>query len=260
MGSLFKKGYDSVRDEKERQDQIRENAGKRLFRFFLQKDGDEALVRFLTEEPITFYEHMISRGNRYDPYICIGDGCPHCDNGDRPSFKGAFLLYDKRPYEYTDKSGKQHKGDGQIRLYVQGTRVLSQLDRLSSRYGLIGRDYIISRSGSGTATSYMFERDKEYKLSEKEIRDALPEKLREEFDGTQLSLEDMVREQLEMSLETYSVNSSGDEDEDEVNENLVSLDDDDEEEEVPVRRSPSPLGFKRKSENSLRTAKKLFCD
>ena len=56
---MFKKGYTAVREEKQRQDENREKAGKNLWRFFLQSDGDEADVRFLTEEPVTFYEHTI---------------------------------------------------------------------------------------------------------------------------------------------------------------------------------------------------------
>lgn len=260
MGGLFKKGYTSVREEKERQDVIRENAGKRIFRFFLQKDGDEATIRFLTEEPITFYEHMIQRGGKYDSIICVGEDCPHCADSDRPSFKGAYLIYDKRPYEYTDRNGKPQSGEGQLRLYVQGTRVLSQLDRLSSRYGLTGRDYIVSRSGQGTSTSYMFERDKEYKLSVEEIRDMLPEKLRSAYNGTISSLEAIVQEQLEMSMPGYEPTDRED-DEDTGADTLVSVDDDEEEEEEQPKRSirPRPLGVKRKAENSVKpTAKSLF--
>ena len=40
--SMFARGYSASRAEKERQDKARENAGKRLFRFFLKDDGEEA--------------------------------------------------------------------------------------------------------------------------------------------------------------------------------------------------------------------------
>lgn len=232
---LFKKGYESVREEKQRQEDIREKSGKRLWRFFLGEDGEEADVRFLTEEPINFYEHTIkiTKGGKekYDTTICtreIGD-CPLCDNGDKPSFKGAYLVYDMRPYEYTDKDGKKKKGKGQLKLYVQGTRVLSQLDRLSERYGLTNRTYTITRTGSGTSTTYMFDRgDEEGKLSDSEIKNMLPEKLRDSFDGTMESLYTIVKEQLEMMLSNSSDASNNDndtDDEEDGSSNFVNIDD-----------------------------------
>lgn len=257
---LFKKGYSAVREEKQRQDENREKMGKQLWRFFLSKDGEEATVRFLTEEPINFYEHSVrsvrNGKERFDSVICTQDlgECPHCENGDKPSFKGAFLIYDKRPYEYTDKNGKKQKSSGQVRLYVQGARVLSQLDRLSERYGLTNRDYIISRSGSGTSTTYMFDRtDEKSKLSEAEIKNMLPEKLRDMYDGTMESLYDIVQNQLEMMI---NGNVEDDEEEDykevSTSNNLVGLDDDDEEEEEAPRSKKRPMFKKSPKENSVK--------
>lgn len=265
---LFKKGYSAVREEKQRQDENREKMGKQLWRFFLSKDGEEATVRFLTEEPINFYEHTVKsvRGGkeRFDSVICTQDlgDCPLCDGGDKPSFKGAFLIYDKRPYEYTDKNGKKQKSKGQLRLYVQGARVLSQLDRLSERYGLTNRDYIITRSGSGTSTTYMFDRaDDVSKLTEAEISNMLPEKLRESFDGTMDSLYAIVQNQLEMMI-NGDVDDDDDEDEEvreethNRNRNLIGVDDDDEEEEEeekPVCSSvKKPMFKKAPKENSVK--------
>lgn len=260
---IFKKGYEAAREEQKRQDETREKMGKRLWRFFLSKDGEEATVRFLTEEPITFYEHTIKTVHNgkesYDTHICTQDGCEFCESGDRAGFKGAFLIYDKRPYEYTDKNGKKKKGEGQLRLYVQGTRVLSQLDRLSSRYGLTGRDYIITRSGSGTATTYMFDRTDEVgKLTDSEIKNMLPEKLRDKYDGTQESLYHIVEDQLAMLVDDYDEDDD-DEEDDDYNEsrrrNLVGVDDDDEddEEEAPRRSLP---GKKKSSISSPKSTKK----
>ena len=267
MSGMFNKGFSAVREEKERQDQNRENAGKRLFRFFLPKDGDEATVRFLTEEPVTFYEHTLNKGGKYESVICTGAGCPLCAD-DRSSFKGAFLIYDKRPYKYTDRNNKEVVMEGQIRLYVAGTRVLSQLDRLSARYGLTGRDIIVSRSGSGTATTYMFERDREYRMSEEEIRNLLPEKLRPAYKGTAESLESIVQEQLEMLLDTPKSPSREEEDEEEASAptnnpaTLVNIEDEDEEPApatAPARKLPPLGGLKRKPvENSKKSPKDMF--
>ena len=260
---LFKKGYSAVREEKQKQDENREKMGKQLWRFFLSKDGEEATVRFLTEEPINFYEHTVKSvrngKEHYDSVICTRDlgECPLCDSGDRPSFKGAFLIYDKRPYEYKDKDGKTKSAKGQLRLYVQGARVLSQLDRLSERYGLTDRDYIITRSGSGTSTTYMFDRTDEVgKLSEAEIKNMLTEKLRETYNGTADSLYDIVQNQLEMMIKGDMSDDTDDYEEDDSYEKqsssrLVGIED--EEEETPKRPSVKRPSIKGKPrENSVK--------
>ena len=269
---LFKKGYSAVREEKQRQDENREKMGKQLWKFFLSKDGEEATVRFLTEEPINFYEHSVKtvRGGkeRFDSVICTHDigECALCDSGNKPSFKGAFLVYDKRPYEYTVKDGTKKTGKGQLRLYIQGARVLSQLDRLSERYGLTDRDYIITRSGSGTSTTYMFDRtDDVGKLSEAEIKNMLPEKLREQYDGTMDSLYTILQEQLEMMVngDTDDEDDAVDHEEEDSYEKksrsrLVGIDDDDEdedeEEKTPVKSPVRKPVFKssKPKENSVK--------
>lgn len=256
MGISFKRGYTAVKDEVKRQEENREKMGKTLWRFFLSKDGDEAQIRFLTEEPITFYEHTVKNTvngkDKYDNVVCIGEDCPLCQGGDRPSFKGAFLIYDKRPYEYTDKEGKKQTGNGQLRLYVAGTKVLSQLERLSERYGLTDRDYIITRAGSGTSTTYMFDRsDTVNKLTEAEIKNMLTDKLKEEYNGTLDSLYSIVEKQVEMlaNIET----GEDDEPVSDNRDNLVGADA--VEDDAPVQKPR--LGFKKTApkENS---AKALF--
>ena len=80
---------------KKQQNGKRENAGKNLRRFFLQNEGDEAQIRFLTEEPINFYEHNVkSVGNKFSTQICLGADCPKCADNDRPSFKSAWIIHD----------------------------------------------------------------------------------------------------------------------------------------------------------------------
>ena len=277
---LFKQGYQAAREEAQRQEEVRANSGKRLWRFYLPKDGDEATVRYLTEEPINFQEHTIktTRNGKdsYDTHICTKEmgHCLYCDNGDRPSFKGAFLIIDKRPYEYTDKNGKKKTAKGQVRLYVSGARIISQLDRLSSRYGLTKRDYIITRSGSGTSTTYMFDRSDDIdRLTPEEIKNFLPEKLREDYDGTEESLYKILQDQLEMDIDS-SVSNDDDEEDDDSEEyssrrNLVGVDDEDEdededeeEEEPPKKKSsksaPAPakkggMFKKRPKENSVKS-------
>ena len=247
---IFARGYSASRAEKERQDKARENMGKKLWRFFLSDDGDEADVRFLTEEPVNFYEHNVKRGdNKFEQYTCTGDDCELCDDGDRPTYKGAYLIVDRREYEYTDKDGKKQKGKNQVRLFVQGMKVVSQLDRISERYGLSNRDVTIVRLGKGTQTTYTIERGDEEKMTEKEIRQLLPEKLRDSYDGTVDSLMSIVEEQLLMNTKDYTPDnedSDDDEYEDDGRRNLIGVDDD-EEEEKPAPKRKLTAGGKKKS-------------
>ena len=257
---LFKRGYEASREEKERQDKARENAGKKLWRFFLSDDGEEADLRFLTEEPVNFYEHNLKKGDRYEQYVCTGDNCQLCEDGERPTYKGAYLVVDRREYEYTDSNGKKQKGKNQVRLFVQGMKVVSQLDRISDRYGLSNRDVTIVRLGKGTQTTYTIERGDEEKLSKKEIEQLLPEKLRAMYDGTMDSLYNIIEEQLLMSTKDYAPNNDDDEDEDEEEvkdtkrSRLINVDDDEEEdeEELPFKED------KKKKLSSSGGKKKLF--
>ena len=262
--SMFKQGYSAVREEKQRQDEAREKAGKNLYRFFLANDGDEAEVRFLTEEPVTFNEHNVrtTRGGKevFDSVVCSQEGCSLCAAGDRPTFKGAFLIWDMRPYEVTDKDGKKQTKSGQLRLYVQGARVLSQLDRISTKYGLTNRTVNIIRLGKGTNTSYTIEKgDEDGKLSKAEIENMLPEKLRPMYNGTMESLYDIVKECLSNSMADVE---DDDEDDEELSNrrNLVGVDDDIEDSEGAPKKSSmfkKTGGIKRRQpvENS---AKALF--
>ncbi len=258
MAGIFKRGYTAVANEKKRQEEERAKREGNLWRFFLAKDGDEADIKFLTEEPVNFDEHtkkMIVNGkDRYDSITCIGEGCIECEEGDRPTFKGAYLIIDRREYEYKDKDGKQKKGKNQVRLYVQGTKVLSQLARISSRGGITNREMTIVRLGKGTSTTYTFEKaDEETKMTKKEIEQILPDSLKEKYDGTMDSLYSIVEEQIMASVPTERVEDDDEEDEvidKKAKSRIISADEDDEEpKKAPTIRK---LGFKSK-ENSVKS-------
>lgn len=244
MGVFSRKGYKAVEEEKKRQENRRG-----LYRFFITGDGSEAEVRFLTDSPITFSEHSIKtvRNGKemFDNVICTGDErpCPHCANGERPSFKGAYLIWDEREFEAKDANGKKKKVKGSLKLYVAGTKVLSQIQRLYSKYGLLDKQYTIVRLGEGTSTTYTFERGESLTpLSDKEIENMLPDNLRKLYDGTQDSLYDIIEKVLESEIVNSGSLSSDDdtedeEDEEDYNKQLVNTDDEDEEEERPKRTS-----------------------
>ena len=256
MGTMFKRGYEASRAEKQRQDEAREAMGKRLWRFFLKDDGDEADLRFLTEEPVNFFEHTLkgSKGGKevFETYTCTGENCPFCEDGDKPTYKGAYLAIDRSELEYKDQKGKKQTGKDQIRLFVQGMKVVSQLDRISDKYGLSNRDVTFIRLGSGTQTTYTIERGDEEKLSSKEIKGLLPEKLREEYDGTMDSLYDIIEEQLVMNTKDYEPDSDEDEDDEEDDERAGVIGADDDEDEAPRSK------LKSKKSNSTGGTKKLF--
>lgn len=239
--SVFNRGYKAVREEKERQEREREKRKNYIPRFFLANDGDEADVRFLTEEPITFYEHTIKTKKNgkdfFENVVCSGKNCPYCEEGDRPSFKGAFLIIDRRTYE--DREGNEKSNT--VKLFVQGTKVLSQLDRISQKYGLSNRDVTIIRLGSGQNTTYTIEKGEKEELTAKEIENFLPDNLRSMYDGTEESLYKIV----ETILETMTVGNNEAEDDDEELKEPETIEIDDEEEEEDTSKKKKSI-FKRK--------------
>lgn len=264
--SMFNRGYEGAREEIKKQKARQENMGKRLFNLFLTEDDDEAEIIFLTHEPINFYEHndkVVRNGKEfYESTLCTNDGnCPKCEEGSRPSYKGAFLVWDTRPFEAKNDKGKTVTVEGSVKLYKAGARVLSQLDRLATKYGLENRTFLLSRTGSGQNTQYMFERGDEIdELSEDEIRDMLPDKLKDEYDGTEESLYAIVEEQLTMTLdsgdtETKSKKSShkhtdDDDDEEDYDDSTVSVEDVDEEDEDVDEAPKKKSSLKSKSKKS----------
>ena len=237
MAGHFKRGYKPLAQEAKRQEARRASLRERLFEFYLKDDKDEADVRFLLEEPCNIRVHQVQRkaGNGktfYDSVICSeNDRCPYCEMGDNPTVKGATLVVDRRPFEYTDERGKKKKGQNQVKLFIQGTKVMGQLERISDKYGLTDRDVTIIRLGTGTNTSYTIERGDEEPVTAKEIKNALPDWCRDEYDGTEDSLYDILEAQLEKMMAK---------DEDEYcEEDDYENDEDDDEDEAPRGRSHS---------------------
>ena len=224
--NLFNRGYDKANKEIDKIEQERKKREGRLWRLFLKRDGDEVDIRFLTEEPISFYEHTVKKGNKFENIICTGEDCPLCED-DNPSFKGAYLVWDYT--EYTDRNKKKHKG--QLRLYVGGSRIVTQLERLSEKYGLTNRDWTVIRNGDGTATTYTFDRGDEYKLNRKEIENMLPDNYKEIYDGTAESLYTIVEKALQAELPSNSKKRSDDDYDDEDYDDDYDEEYDDEEDD-----------------------------
>lgn len=252
--SIFGRGYKEVEQEADRQEEARKNAGMKLWDFFIVGDKSEADVRFLTEEPVNFMEHTeqvyVNGKERWEKTVCSEDeNCPLCAKGDKPTFKGAYLVVDRREFEYK-KDGKTVTGKDQLRMYVQGTRVLSQLDRISTKYGLSDKDVTIVRLGTGTSTTYTIERGDTAKLSPKEIENFLPETMREDYDGTMESLYKIVEKQLLMRFPEGVVEEEEVEEES-INESIINVD---EEEEIKVKEGkPFKVMKLKPKENNIKS-------
>lgn len=239
--SLFNKGYKAVAKEQERQEQIKEALGRRLNQFFLTAKDDEASVIFLTTEPITFKAYNVKKMSNsgkeyYDMVVCTNEAKQNDKYGTKPSFKGAFLIYDTRPVNYTTQDGKEVNKDGQIRLYITGITNLPKLERCESKWGLGDYVWEISRTGTGKAVSYSFDRGEKLEDSDYADKDfvaELPKALAEEFgDDFEALLEDQLMQFTENPPKHET--STSDDDEDEEDESLVNVED--EEDEAPKKK------------------------
>lgn len=252
--TLFNRGFKAMNEEKQRQEEER-NRTKGLFRFFLTKDGEEADISFLTEQPINYHEHSIKTfkngKERYENVPCIGEGCKHCENGDRPSFKSAWLIIDHREYEYTDKDGNKQEGSDKLRLMIFGTKVASILDKKSSKKGLVGNLYTITRLGKGTSTNYTIDFEEPLEFTEDEIRVLMTDEMSELYDGTMESLYTIVENQIVQmaGLSNENENDSS------INEDLVNVDDEDEEEEEEEEQPKKKKGLLGKKNKATTTNK-----
>ena len=223
---LFKKGFNSVREEQKRQEELRASFNSRLYNFFLTDRNDEADIVFLHGQPLTFYAHTVeehSNGKtRWNTYVCTDDDCPYCRRDIRSSFKGAFLVYDKTLVT-RENNGKKTEAEAGLRLYIAGSRVLGQLDRINTKYGLTNYIWTISRTGQGTSTQYAFDRGDAFDLDLATVKGMIPDFLADKFKPKSGS-EDDIAEALLSLLESQcnlmipnngsSVDKSDDEDDD----------------------------------------------
>jgi hypothetical protein len=199
--SMFKKGYKAMDEEENRRKKAAEMKRGKLWRFFL-KDGEEDVpLLFLTNEPICFWEHTVQDGGRYLNEPCIGDGCKHCASSKKPSYVGAWLVVDRREYTYKDKDQKEQTGRDRIKLLVRGMTTGAQLQRLDKKYGLLDYDWFVTRTGTGTSTTWNFDRGDKMELTDKQL-DALRQQLPEQYRS--MDFYDIIISQIEMPEEDSS--------------------------------------------------------
>lgn len=246
MSSLFRRGYDALKEEEKRREEYNKNKAG-IYRLFV-KEGDAPIV-FLTEEPVNFYEHTVKNtrnGKEYfDNFMCTGKDCPLCEEGDRPSFKSAWLVIDLRPYEY-EKNGKTETIDRQLKLYVAGTKTAGLIQKKSQRYGLLHKEFILDRIGKGQSTTYSLDKEGRYDIDEDEINDLLPEVYQDMYDGSVDSLMDIIEAEL-----SKSIKDKEDDDEDD-NDAIIGVDDDE-----PKGKSKSKFSSKKGSSSKSKPKTKF---
>lgn len=259
---VFSRGYDAVHEKKAK---VESRHG--LIYELSVKEDEEAQIHFLTTEPVSYYVHELNAGTRqFKRVICTqDDDCPYCDEGISVKYLGAFLVWDYRAYEYTDSAGKEHSGEGQLRLYTPTPKVLTQIEALATKkkYGL-NRDYTLERIGSGTKTQYSFQREDIVEFDEDEIREMLPEMYQEVYDGTEESLYEIVEDQLLKRMEGNGKANEDDEEEKKSSrkgkvkndKRFVSVEDDEDDEEEDGDDEEEDLRDKKKPFNKSRETKK----
>ena len=187
----FQKGFKAVAQEQERREKEKEKRSGALWRIFFGKDdqGQAIPIHFITDEPVCFNEHNIRPNGKLTSVLCTADqgDCPHCDAGDRPSYKGAFLVIDHREVEVDErdksgtKTGKKKIVTDRIKLLVRGVKDLQVLAKKKERYGLKDILWEIEKTGENTSTLWSFEKADEAPISQKEVIALLPDAIREEY-------------------------------------------------------------------------------
>lgn len=265
---IIKRGFKAVKEEEERREKAREASQGKLWRVFFPAKADEDYeipFTFLTAEPICFYEHTVKIAGKYEHHTCTGDGCPYCEDGNKPRFVGAFLGIDHTEYEVDERDSKGNKTgnkttvDAKVKLLVRGQTDLALLDRLNRKNtkhgeaGLLRYAWSIYKTGSDTSTKWNFDKMDldEYDLSDKEIQAILPESLRGQ------DFYDIVEAQITPSEDDEYIPEDDDEADVEeakrkINRNVQRVDDDDEEEDSRHKSRAPRSGRSSKSHRKIR--------
>lgn len=151
----FGEGFEAVEEYSRELEEKRQQFRPSVWSFILAAD-ESATIRFLTDKPITFREHYLPnvKGRKY--LTCLGRDCPMCDAGNKPSFRGAFLVIDRRTETFETREGEKRTVSNQIKIMKHGIRVCKALTHIAEARGLTNRDYDIKRTGESTDTTYTF--------------------------------------------------------------------------------------------------------
>jgi hypothetical protein len=183
---FIKRGSEALAEERERMERLRESKKGKLFRFFPPGDEEEVTIRFLTDEPVLFREHVYDEGKTH--VTCTGKDCENCKDGNNPQSVAGWLIWDTREYEakVRDKqgndTGKTKTVEGSVKPLVRGMTDAAAIQKMNEKYGLKTREYSVCKTGKGKQSKWTFDRsDKESPLTSRMLEKymaTLPEQLR----------------------------------------------------------------------------------
>lgn len=148
--SWFSEGYEAV---DQRAKELDEQQNQNFIPNFILKEDDFAKILFLTNAPLNFYEHYVKSLNRY--FTCSQNNCALCDAGNKPSYRGAYLILDTR-YEEWEKDGQKKTQQNTVKVMKQGIKAMKVIKKHEERRGLLKHGWEVERTGSGTDTTYTF--------------------------------------------------------------------------------------------------------
>lgn len=142
-------------DVAEKNRKAREEGGSYL-PYFNPKEDETSIVRFIDDEPLTFYQHRV-----WDPLAKDGAGgwrvltckrknCELCAAGDKPRYVGAYRLVHIDNLE----NGKQVP---KLKIFLKGVNTLEVLVRRNKKRPLSSQNLEVERIGKGFDTKYTFE-------------------------------------------------------------------------------------------------------
>lgn len=189
IGNWFKNGYEAVTEHAEeakaKQEAFQNGGG--FIPTVLFKENQSRTLRFLMEEPVTFKEHYLPNAKGTRNFTCM-DGmedeygnrieCPFCASGNKPSFRGAYLVLDRSEDSWV-KDGQEHTAKDQIKVFKQGISTLKVLEQTNKKRKLTEWEIEVTRTGSGTDSRYTPIPEEKRDLSEddrKKVSDCLGDK------------------------------------------------------------------------------------
>lgn len=162
----FKMGFDNVNAMDAANKAA--NSSRGIYDFYV-KDGQETLMRFLTDKPVAFKAHTIKVGKAPKVFICTEDehclGCQQPDSFDpskpnRATVKAAFLVLDGSEVEKDEvvngqPTGKKIKYTDQVKVMVRGVSDIAAIQRIAEKHTL-DRAYYCAKQGQ--KNPYTFDR------------------------------------------------------------------------------------------------------
>ena len=182
----MKRGWAASRQAIEEQKAAAKN---NAFDFYL-KNGAGADIIFLDDDPIIAKKHTIPAGaKRYLNFLCLGEGCPGCEAGNRPATVGFFtvLLLTHVPAVDEPKWDSEHDWDliedadeirtkdgnlikNPVRLLTAKQGTLGILDRqFDKRDGLVGARFQVFRTHDSKSPNVGDQWDFDTKYTEEQI-------------------------------------------------------------------------------------------